>query len=235
MLPRILEPEVMDTAEEAIDYDQMDHSAVNQLFVDDFLRALSECPELLMPGNNLRIVDLGTGTAQIPIRLHQSWPECGPVSACDLSIEMLRLAHQNIAVAGFAGRIQPLFCDAKRLPFADGSVDIMLSNSIIHHIPSPALVFAEIARCLSPRGLMFFRDLLRPESIGEVNRLVDIYAGRENAHSQKMFRDSLQAALTISEVRQHLQDAGLDDESVRQSSDRHWTACSPARQKQFAV
>ena len=40
MLSRIREPEVMDTAEEAVDYNQMDHSNVNRRFVDDFLRAL---------------------------------------------------------------------------------------------------------------------------------------------------------------------------------------------------
>ena len=33
MLPRVLEPEVMDTAEEARDYDAMDHSQVNRVFV----------------------------------------------------------------------------------------------------------------------------------------------------------------------------------------------------------
>ena len=36
-LKRVLEPEVMDTPEEARDYDGMDHSEVNQLFVDDLL------------------------------------------------------------------------------------------------------------------------------------------------------------------------------------------------------
>jgi len=30
MIPRILEPEVMDTVEEAVDYDAMDHSTVNR-------------------------------------------------------------------------------------------------------------------------------------------------------------------------------------------------------------
>ena len=41
MLDRILEPEVMDTAEEARDYDSMDHSTVNDLFASDFLAAWS--------------------------------------------------------------------------------------------------------------------------------------------------------------------------------------------------
>jgi hypothetical protein len=45
MLPRVLEPEVMDTPEEARDYDAMDHSAVNRVFVADFLAvsAILDC------------------------------------------------------------------------------------------------------------------------------------------------------------------------------------------------
>ena len=39
MLHRVLEPEVMDTVEEARDYDAMDHSTVNRPFVTDFLFA----------------------------------------------------------------------------------------------------------------------------------------------------------------------------------------------------
>ena len=60
MLPRVLEPEVMDSAEEASDYDAMDHSHVNRLFVTDFLT--------IWKGAN-PILDVGTGTAQIPIEL----------------------------------------------------------------------------------------------------------------------------------------------------------------------
>ena len=40
MLQGVLEPEVMDTAEEARDYDSMDHSEVNRRFVADFLEQL---------------------------------------------------------------------------------------------------------------------------------------------------------------------------------------------------
>ena len=37
ILHRVLEPEVMDTPDEARDYNEMDHSEVNRLFVDDLL------------------------------------------------------------------------------------------------------------------------------------------------------------------------------------------------------
>src|SRR5438067_170240 len=39
-LERILEPEVMDSHEEASDYDAMDHSEVNRRFVDDLLERI---------------------------------------------------------------------------------------------------------------------------------------------------------------------------------------------------
>ena len=41
-MKRILEPEVMDTREEAEAYDTMDHSSVNRLFVDDLLELLHD-------------------------------------------------------------------------------------------------------------------------------------------------------------------------------------------------
>ena len=59
-LERVLEPEVMDTVEEAQDYDSMDHSLVNEIFVQDLLATGPIEGEVL---------DVGTGTAQIPIEL----------------------------------------------------------------------------------------------------------------------------------------------------------------------
>jgi hypothetical protein len=38
-----------------------------------------------------------------------------------------------------------------------------------------------------------------------------------------MFRDSLHAALTVEEVRELVRDFGLSSDSVKATSDRHWT------------
>ena len=64
MLSRVLEPEVMDTAEEALDYDTMDHSFVNGLFADQLVELLSV--STFRPKGNWRVLDAGSGTAQIP-------------------------------------------------------------------------------------------------------------------------------------------------------------------------
>src|ERR1051325_11092068 len=62
-MQRVLEPEVMDSLDEAIDYDAMDHAEVNRLFVADFLQAAGRMAA------DAEILDLGTGTAQIPIEM----------------------------------------------------------------------------------------------------------------------------------------------------------------------
>ncbi len=225
MLERRLEPEVMDTSEDAHDYDTMDHRAVNRVFVDDFLsfvRANGFDDRLANLRQPLRLLDVGTGTALIPIELCSRRGSC-QIIAIDLAAEMLHLADRNIAKAGFASSIQTERIDAKQMPYATGSFEAVISNSIVHHIPEPKAVFAEMARVLQHGGPLFVRDLLRPESLADVDQLVATYAGRENAHSQQLFRDSLHAALTLDEVRDIAVAHSIPVTSVAQTSDRHWT------------
>jgi ubiquinone/menaquinone biosynthesis C-methylase UbiE len=232
-LSRILEVEVMDTAAEAADYNAMDHSAVNALFAQDLLKALAsggrkppdaneQYQGAHAPRSPLEILDLGTGTALIPIDICRRTSACR-VLAVDLATHMLALARQNIAAAGFASRIQLDQIDAKALRFADGQFDVVISNSIIHHIPEPMRSLQEAVRVCKPGGLLFFRDLLRPDDESTVLRLVQAYAGSENAHSQQMFADSLHAALSLDEIRRLLVQLGFPADSVQATSDRHWT------------
>lgn len=223
MLPRTLEPEVMDTAEEAADYDAMDHSQVNRVFVDDLL-AFMDSTERERPGVAPipRILDVGTGTALIPIELARRGRPVR-ITAIDLADEMLKVGRRNVEAAGFGPLISLELVDAKGLPYADGSFDLVMSNSIVHHIPEPRETLAEMARVLRPGGVLFLRDLSRPDSVEAVEQIVRTYAGSENARQQQLFRQSLHAALTVDEVAGLLATVGLPREWVRQTSDRHWT------------
>lgn len=216
MLPRVLEPEVMDTVADAVDYDAMDHTHVNRVFVDDLLQVWP------VPSRHCRVFDAGTGTAQIPIELHRRGV-AAEIVAADAATEMLRLAERNIAVAGFSNTIQCRLCDCKALPDADAAFDVVMSNSIVHHIPDPSLVFAECWRILKPGGVLFVRDLHRPRDLAEWDRLVDLYAGAATPHQRQLFRDSLQAALTVEEIQALVAALGITPAEVRMTSDRHWT------------
>jgi ubiquinone/menaquinone biosynthesis C-methylase UbiE len=213
MFPRVLEPEVMDTREEARDYDAMDHGAVNRVFIVDFLANWD--------GRN-PLLDVGTGTAQIPIELCRQAP-AARVVAVDMAREMLRVAEANVRRAGLEARLRLELCDAKSLPYADQTFGAVISNSIVHHIPEPERVLAQMLRVLQPGGTQFVRDLVRPPDEATARRLVATYAADANPHQQQMFGDSLRAALTLAEIRQMVADLGYDPATVQQTTDRHWT------------
>lgn len=213
MLPRVLEPEVMDTPEEARDYDAMDHSTVNRVFVADFLAVWrGQGP----------VLDVGAGTAQIPIELCRQHPTVH-VTAIDLAEEMLRVARANVTKAGLEKRIALERQDAKQMRYDRGAFAAVISNSIIHHIPEPGAVVGEMIRVVQPGGTIFVRDLLRPADLPTLKHLVATYAGAANAHQQKMFAESLHAALSLQEIRDLVAKHGHDPARVQQTTDRHWT------------
>lgn len=212
-LQRVLEPEVMDSFEEARDYDEMDHAQVNCQFVHDLLAAGPITNEVL---------DLGTGTAQIPIELCRRLPDV-QVVAIDMSVGMLEIARYNLELAEVTEQIMLDRIDAKSLALDDDRFGTVMSNSIIHHIAQPEVVLREAVRVTRPGGLLFFRDLLRPASDAEVRHLVQTYAGQGNDHQRQMFNDSLRAALSLAEIRELIGQLGFAADMATATSDRHWT------------
>ena len=220
MLKRSLEPEVMDTQDEAIAYDDMDHRDVNTKFVDDFV-SYARSVNVSLAGEFL---DIGTGTARIPIQLCDTVDDVC-VFAIDLSVEMLDIARLNIELSPHRDRIMLGRSDAKQLDMESDRYDAVISNSIVHHIPDPASTFSEAVRVCRPQGILFFRDLMRPESQEQLQQLVETYAGDEAEHARKMFEDSLHAAFTLREIQDFVAELGFAAESVNATSDRHWTWC----------
>lgn len=217
-LSRVLEPEAMDTPQEAHDYDTMDHGQVNRAFASYFLAAAARAGVHA----DEPVLDVGTGTALIPIELCAQNP-AARVTAVDLADEMLRLARRRVDAAGLHEQIALKRVDAKRMPFADCAFAAVMSNSIVHHIPEPYRVLEEIVRVARGGGVIFVRDLARPYDEAQVRQLVDVYAADCNAHQRQLFDDSLRAALSLAEIRDLIARLGADPAHVTLTSDRHWT------------
>jgi ubiquinone/menaquinone biosynthesis C-methylase UbiE len=214
MIPRTLEPETMDDREEVREYRQMDHGLVNQKFVEDLVAGGPVGP---------KVMDLGCGTAEIPILLCQTRDEIEMLGV-DASIEMLEAARLEIDVAGMLGRIHLEHADCKTLEgFAGATADTVISNTVLHHLSEPKLLIEQALRVLAPGGRIFCRDLIRPADAGAVEALVEQHAGSESAFAQQLLRQSLHAALTLKEMRSLVADLGIQENSVEMTSDRHWT------------
>ena len=233
-MQRILEPEVMDSQEDAREYNKMDHAEVNRAFIAELSAFVDangkrfrgeddpDFDELVDPDVLAGWLDVGTGTALIPIELCKQRDEIR-VMAIDMAISMLDLGIANVDIAGLREQIQLAQVDAKDTGFEDQMFDGLISNSIIHHIHQPELSVDEMTRVTRPEGVIFVRDLMRPESESDVDKIVDTYAADETEYCRKLFRDSLCAALSLDEMRAFVEAAGCDPQHVTATSDRHWT------------
>ncbi|AFY90246.1 class I SAM-dependent methyltransferase [Chroococcidiopsis cubana CCALA 043] len=213
-LLRILEPEVMDSWEEAVEYDAMDFVEVNTAFA----QTASELCRM----DTAKVLDAGTGTARIPIILSQMHPHW-QIWGIDLAENMLKLGFQSVKAAGLQERISLEIVDAKRLPYPDDYFDLIISNSLVHHLPNPLPFLQELKRVLQPKGAICIRDLIRPSDAATIDRLVEGIGTEYSDRQKDLFRDSLHAAFTIDEVEQLVTQAEIPGVRIYQSSDRHWT------------
>jgi ubiquinone/menaquinone biosynthesis C-methylase UbiE len=215
MLPRTPEPELMDDAEQAEAYATADFAEVNQGFVD---RLLALAPELTAPAS---VVDLGCGPGDIAVRLCRARPGL-QVTAVDGAAAMLAHARQAIDAAGLGDCVQLVLATLPGAPLPEHGFDAVISNSLLHHLTDPAVLWREIVRLGRPGAPVLVVDLTRPATGDEVAALVAEHAAEAPAILRRDFENSLVAAFTPDEVRAQLGACHLDRHlAVEIISDRH--------------
>src|SRR5690242_21407872 len=94
VMDRVLEPELMDDPKQAEAYARADFSEENQGFVDRFREYFPDFSEG-------RILDLGCGPADIPIRFAKQYPACQVFGVEDRKSTRLNSSHMSISYAVF--------------------------------------------------------------------------------------------------------------------------------------
>lgn len=209
-MQRVLEPEVMDTAEDAAAYDAMDHSEVNNSFI----------ARLQTLGVSGLCLDIGCGPGHIPLQLVSARDDIDVV-AIDLSQNMLETALRHQQQCENGDQVEFVLADAKGLLAEDDTFDSVFSNSILHHIPQPIDFLSEAWRVLKPGGMLLIRDLFRPESEERARELVAQYASNEAQEAQDLFYASLCAALRPDELDAIAKEIGISKYKIITDSDRH--------------
>jgi ubiquinone/menaquinone biosynthesis C-methylase UbiE len=74
----------------------------------------------------------------------------GHVTAIDLTPEAVALARRHLAVRALPGTV--LEGNAERLPFGDGSFDVVYSHGVLHHTVDTQRAVNEVFRVLKPDG-----------------------------------------------------------------------------------
>lgn len=109
-------------------------------------------------------LDVGAGTGHASRALQRRYPGA-KVIALDFSLRMLHAAERQQSWFRPFGRV---CAAAERLPLADGSVDLIVSNCMLQWSDLDT-VLAECRRVLAPRGLISFTTL-GPDSLRELRQ-----------------------------------------------------------------
>jgi trans-aconitate methyltransferase len=213
-MQRIPEPELMNDALQAQAYAQADFSEPHTHFVSLFAEKF---PALGVTGN---VLDLGCGPADVTRRFAQAYPACR-LHGIDGAPNMLALGREMNTQASLAQRIDlfelPLPCPA--LPLAQ--YDIVISNSLLHHLHDPLVLWHSLQQFAAPGAPVFIMDLRRPPTVQVAQALVTNYAETEPAVLREDFLASLCAAFTPEEIEAQLTAVQLHNLKVEIVSDRH--------------
>ena len=101
-----------------------------------------------------KVLDLGCGIGNILIALAERTDFSRPPVGVDVSPELIRIGERELARAGLRDRIRLQVAPATRLPFDDGSFDVVLTSHVLKHLDDETLLtsFREVVRVLRPGG-----------------------------------------------------------------------------------
>jgi len=167
--------------------------------VDESARLIHDFALVLQtfrPTPDDRILDLGAGACWA-----SDWLERLNLNvvSLDLSLDMLRVGQQRLRQGRAAHLVNG---DMERLPFASGAFTKAICLNAFHHLPNRMSALAEIARVLTPDGMVLFAEpgaahASMPESVAAMRDF-----------------GVLERDVVISDVMQNCLDAGFADVRV---------------------
>ena len=166
VLERVPECELMLGEEQADAYAAADLSELQQRMVSQFTARFGA-----LDGG--RLLDLGCGAADMTIRFAAAFTNVTALGV-DGSPALLRQGESAVRSAGLERRVR---LELRHLPDAaleQERFDVVIANSLLHHLADPATLWSTIARCAKPGAPVLVMDLRRPDTMDAAEQLVAI-------------------------------------------------------------
>jgi len=220
-LPRVPEPEVMGDSDEVEAYS----SAAAQAYLDRIDDTFVEHALWLVAGRAAgRALDIGTGPGQIVLKLVRRLPgwqfigvdyspnmiqqACASARARASELQLRQEQDTRGAVSAREARVGFFIADGNRLPFSGQCFNLVLCNSVLHHLAQPQRLLAEVARLAKPDGAILIRDLRRPSRLAYPLH-VRWYGRHYTGLMYKLYCASVRSAYTVAELEELLRASPL--------------------------
>jgi SAM-dependent methyltransferase len=159
-------------------------------------------------GKSFAVLDVGCGGGRTIQKLAALAAE-GSVSGVDYSVGSVDASRQLNAALIAAGRVHVQQASVSRLPFPDGSFDLVTAVETHYYWPNLVEDLRETLRVVKPGGTL----IIVAESYKR---------GRYDIVPQLVMRSLRAAHLTADEHRRLLATAGFEDVQVFEARDRGW-------------
>jgi SAM-dependent methyltransferase/N-acetylglutamate synthase-like GNAT family acetyltransferase len=211
-------------------------------YSDDELASLPEGAHLgLGTGNPVRearlapgevVLDLGCGAGGDLLLAARAVGPTGRAIGVDFTPEMVARARESVARAE-ATNVEVHESPIERLPLAEGSVDVIVSNCVINLSVDKPAVLREAHRVLRPSGRFVVSDTLRIGRLGVVPQNDAEKAGPAGHAGLTLLAtptcDCTGGALSAAEWRTMLAEAGFSEIQVDQGPTRGATGTATVR------
>lgn len=162
-----------------------------------------------------RALDLGCGAGDVSLLLAG---RCRTVVAADLAGANVELTRRNLHESGVEGT-HVLQSDAERLPFADGSFDLVVLADVIEHIPDAGRALSEVRRVLRDGGRLVCVTPLRGTLgiLGTMDRVAGAVGGRRDRQPGVAGPEVFERFYTKRDMERAFREAGLRIERFRRT------------------
>ena len=208
------EPELMLDGKQARAYANANFESAHSLYPKLF--------DVLFPDRPRRalVLDIGCGPCDVLSRFARANPSYR-FHAVDGSSAMLREARKALRRRKLGTRVKLIEGRVPDVVLPAVKYDVILSTSLLHHLPQPEVLWQTVRHCSRRGALVFIVDLRRPATRSAARAIVTKYSVGEPRILKRDFFNSLLAAFSAAEVREQLRAARLDWLRTRTLKDRH--------------
>ena len=152
--------------------------------------------EFVQPTGDERVLDVGTGTGPLAFALA---PRVREVVGIDLVPELLERGAR-VRGRSLSERASSVEGDVAHLDVETGAFDLVCERAVLHHVPWPEVVLAEMTRATRPGGRLLVIDQLAPIDPLTAFELDRFERARDPSHSRLLSDGDLRALFEMNSL-----------------------------------